>query len=177
MRKQIYIILILSIVLISGCVDNYQKTYAGETFHFRADLSEAQKVNVIPDEQAIVDLLLRENIQKINIAFIPNETENAYYGAASFEIGFKLTVVYHNLFNKTIEMESLPLNTTDQAKLFSSPAEPVILLLGPSQTDQTLVTVSENLITLEGKSFDEEERTYNDLDLATDKMILVLMEE
>jgi hypothetical protein len=37
------------------------------------------------------------------------------------------------------------------------------------------VTVKDNLITVEGKDLSEVNRNYNDLDLAVDKMLLVLM--
>jgi hypothetical protein len=74
---------------------------------------------------------------------------------------------------KTKCFKSLPINSTDE--LIPTDVEPVILLLGPSRTNQTGVTVKGNLITLEGKDFSQVNRNYNDLDLAVDKMLLVLM--
>jgi len=59
--------------------------------------------------------------------------------------------------------------------IFPTSVEPVILLLGPSQANKTAVTIRDNLITLEGKDFSEVNRSYTDLDLVVDKMLLVLM--
>jgi hypothetical protein len=77
--------------------------------------------------------------------------------------------------NKQVRcFRSIPVNSTDE--LNSNPMEPVILLLGPSHADQTAVSIYDFLITLEGESFEEVDRKYTDLDLAVDKMLLVLME-
>ena len=67
----------------------------------------------------------------------------------------------------------MPINSTDE--ISPNAQEPVILLLGPSRANKTAVTVDNYLITVEGKSFQETNRTYTDLDLAVDKLILVLM--
>ena len=68
---------------------------------------------------------------------------------------------------------SLPINSTDE--LVPTSIEPIILLLGPSHTNNTLVSVKDNLITLEGSNFTEIGRKYTDLDLAVDKMLLVIL--
>lgn len=174
--------------------DAYSLYYAGDTRHFRANLFEANKTAVYPDEDAIKNVLLNPNIYKIDIAYIPNDTENANYLALSFEITNKLGLVYRSYFDeqpsvfkdedgsscmlffqekKTKCFKSLPINSTDE--LVPTDVEPVILLLGPSRTNQTGVTVKGNLIILEGKDFSQVNRNYNDLDLAVDKMLLVLM--
>lgn len=183
MRKIILIILLVSIVLISGCAssNNDQKNYANQTLIFRSDLLKADQVNVYPDEDAIKNVLFNESVKRVRIAYIPNDTENIYYLVDTFEIGNaakgKLTMIYDYKFNKTVEMQSFPVNTTDEAKAFSSPLGPIILLLGPSHANETSITVNESLIIIQGKSFDETNRKYTDLDLAVDKMLLVLMGE
>ncbi len=174
--------------------DAYSLYYAGDTRHFRANLFEANKTVVYPYEDAIKNVLLNPNVYKIDIAYIPNETENANYLASSFEITNKLGLVYRNYFDeqpsvfkdddgsscmlffqekKTKCFKSLPINSTDE--LIPTDVEPAILLLGPSRTNQTGVTVKGNLITLEGKDFSQVNRNYNDLDLMVDKILLVLM--
>jgi hypothetical protein len=174
--------------------DSYSLYYAGDVRHFRANLFEANKTAVYPDEDAIKNVLLKSVVYKITIAYIPNETENANYLASSFEITNKLSLVYRNYFpekpsifkdednstcllffeeKQTRCFKSLPVNLTDE--LVSTDVEPVILLLGPSRANQTDVTVKGNLIILEGKDFSQVNRNYNDLDLAVDKMLLVLM--
>lgn len=174
--------------------DAYSLYYAGDTRHFRANLFDANKTAVYPDEDTIKNVLLNPNVYKIDIAYIPNDTENANYLASSFEITNKLALVYRSYFDEqpsifkdddgsscmlffqekqTKCFKSLPINSTDD--IITTDVEPVILLLGPSRANQTGITVKGNLITLEGKDFSQVNRNYNDLDLVVDKMLLVLM--
>lgn len=174
--------------------DSYTLFYEGDDRHFRANLFEANKTPVYPNESAIEDVLLNPDIYKIYIAYIPNDNENSYYLASSFELTIKLGLVYRHylieqpstfkdadnssclLFSeasKAICFRSFPINSTSE--LAPTPAEPVILLRGPSGSTKTAVTVSNNLITIEGKDFSQVDRNYNDLDLAVDKLLLVLM--
>jgi hypothetical protein len=168
--------------------------YAGEARHFRANLFEANKTSVYPNELAIKQVLLSPDVYKVQIAYVPNASENSYYLAATFEITNKLGLVYRQnipetpqvfkdtdgssclLFyetKKTMCFRSVPINSTDE--LVPTSVEPVILMLGPSQTNQTRIEVFDSLISLQGASFDESYRNYNDLDLAVDKMLLVMM--
>jgi hypothetical protein len=206
--EKIYIIIIIAIVAIAFIFllnnfeffnseifrDPYSLYYEGDARNFRANLFEANKTPVYPNENAIKNILLNPEVYKIYIAFFPNESENAFYAATSFEISNKLGLVYRHYYKGQTEnfkdedesscmlfsedeqircFKSLPINSTDE--LVPTTIEPVILLLGPSHANQTAVTVNNNLIILEGKNFSEIDRNYNDLDLATDKMLLVLM--
>jgi hypothetical protein len=173
----------------------YQRYYAGDVRNFRADLNEAEKTPVYPSEANLKSFLLNPEVQKIHIAYFPNEAENSFYLASGFEITIKLGIVFKHLMgvetqtfededgssclifypNKQVRcFESVAINSTDE--LSPSPEEPVILLLGPSHANQTAVSVYNFMITLEGESFEEVNRTYTDLDLAVDKMLLILME-
>lgn len=170
-------ILIFFVILISACLssyDPYTREYAGQEIHFRADLSEAEKIPVYPDEETLRDVLLSRDVIRVFVAYFPNETENVYYLADSFELAYKLTIIYKHKFNHVNRIESLPINSTDE--LVPTYVEPIILLLGPTQANQTAVTVENNLIIVEGESLEETDRIYTDLDLATDKLLLVLME-
>jgi len=194
------IVIILLIISSSNFFPSaYEKYYAGDVRHFRGNLIEAEKIPVYPNEEAIKNILLNSEVFKIYIAYFPNETENAYFAASSFEITNKLGIIFrHNLdanvgtfkdtdnssclffysTNQTRCFKSFPINSTDE--LFPTFIEPVILLLGPSHANKIAVTVDEEynyLIILEGKSFEEVDRSYTDLDLAVDKMLLVLMED
>ena len=172
----------------------YERYYAGDVRHFRGNLVEAAKVSVNPDELSLINVLLNPEVYRIKIAFFPNDTENSYYFASSFEITNKLSIIFRNILGEnvtTFKTEdgsscllfpnnqircfiSVPINSTEEISPTSS--EPTILLLGPSHADATLVSVNGFLITAEGESFDETDRKYNDLDLAVDKMIIVLMD-
>ena len=173
----------------------FEKYYAGDVRHFRANLQEAQDVSVYPSEDAIRGILLNPDVYKVYIAYFPNETENAYYAASSFEIGNKLGIIYKNLYqgdcNVSTEEEkdgstcllfcytgrkcfnSLPINSTDE--LVPTDVEPVILLLGSSHANRTAVTIDNYLITVEGNTFSEQDKPYSNLDLAVAKLILTLM--
>lgn len=174
--------------------DPYSLYYDGEKRLFRGNLIEANKTPVYPSEEAISNIILNPEVYKIQIAYIPNSTENAFYLTASYELTMKLGLIYRHYFtsqpqvfkdidNSTCMLfyedmqtrcfKSVAINSTDE--LVPTPVEPVILLLGPSQEDQTSVRVENNLIILSGASIDESNRTYTDLDLAADKMLLVLM--
>jgi len=199
MERFITISLIL-VLLASGCLGGgvYEKYYAGDIRHFRGNLIEAEKVNVYPNESAIKDVLLNPEVYKIYIAFFPNETENSYYYASSFELTNKLGIIFRHKFqgNESVGIveekdesqcfifysigkpkcfKSFPINSTDD--LIPTKVEPVILLLGPSHANKTAVTVENNLIIAEGKDFSKVNRNYVDLDLSVDKILLVLMED
>lgn len=173
----------------------FEKYYAGDVRHFRANLEEAQNVSVFPSEDAIRSVLLNPSVYKVNIAYIPNDTENGYYAASSFEIGNKLGIIYKNYFQGDCNVSttkeddgstcllfcfterkcfnSLPINSTDE--LIPTDVEPVILLLGSSHANKTAVTVDNYLITVEGNTFSSQDKPYTDLDLAVAKLLLTLM--
>ena len=173
--KRMSFLVLIFVMAISGCVQTQnpkQLEFAGQLINFRADLLEAAKVNVYPNESILKEVLLSPDVAKIHIAFIPNETENAYYAADSFELAYKLTII--NKFYKgfVIKVESLPVNSTSE--LLATKEEPIILL---SVSNRTAVTVKDNLIVCEGKDLAEIGRDYTDLDLAVDKLLLVLMKD
>lgn len=173
----------------------FEKYYAGDVRHFRGNLEEAQSVPVFPSEDAIRSILLDPSVYKIYIAYFPNETENAYYAASSFEIGNKLGIIYKNFFqgNCTVSKEeendgstcllfcltekkcfnSFPINSIDE--LVPTDAEPIILLLGSNYANKTAITIDNYLITVEGNTFSKTDKPYTDLDLAVAKLILTLM--
>lgn len=183
MKKMFLISTLVLIVLIAGCAetpqDPFQRTFGGVDLHFRANLNEAENVPVYPNETALRSVLLNKNVEEIGIAYIPNDTENSYYLAASYELAYKLTIINRYYFNETKTIDSIPVNSSLEALSMASFQKPIIMLMGPPETNQTLVNVVGYLITVQGNSFEESElnRTYNELDLATDKLLLVLMNE
>jgi hypothetical protein len=156
----------------------FQKKFAGLTLNFRANLDEAEKVPVYPNETVLRDVILNNNVEEIGIAFIPNETENSYYLAASYDLAYKITVVNKYYFNTVKSIDSIPVNSSLEALFLATSKRPIIMLVGPSKTNSTIVNVAGYFITAQGKSFEEEsEKSYNDLDLAVGKILLVLMKE
>lgn len=156
----------------------FQKEFAGLTLNFRANLNEAEKINVYPNETVLRDVILNNNVEEIGIAFIPDEFENSYYLAASYDLAYKITVVNKYYFNIAKPIDSIPVNSSLEALSLATSKKPIIMLVGPSKTDSTLVNVVGYFITAQGKSFEKEsEKSYNDLDLAVGKILLVLMKQ
>ena len=167
----------MAVVLISGCIgqDPYTRNVGGVDLHFRANLNEAANVSVYPNEAALRSVLLNTGVESIGVAYIPNDTENAFYLADSYELAYKITIINKYFFNRTKLVDSIPVNSSLDAFSQASPQRPVIMLFGPSQTNATRIVVSGSFVSIQGASLDEVNRTYTDLDLATDKLLLVLI--
>ncbi len=171
-----FAILIL-IVFVSACISNpYQRTYKGVTFNFRANLNEAEKVMVYPNEQAVKDLLLSRYVNKIVITYIDNPEENGFYAVDGFEFSYKMTIINRALFGEPKNIEAYNVSSIEEARNISDNLVPVVMFLGPSLANKTAVTVDGSVIFVEGKEL-YNDRSYTDLDLATDKLILVLIGE
>jgi hypothetical protein len=171
--------IVAMVIIISGCVSSpvspFQKEFGGIKMDFRANLDEAANITVYPDEATLRSVLLNQNVSAIGIAYVANDTENSFYLADSFELAYKLTVINKYYFNRTKLIDSIPVNSSLDALRIASAQEPIIMLMGPPEANETLVGVVGNLVVVEGKSFEEVNKTYTDLDLATDKLLLVLM--
>ena len=203
------IIAIILIILIAGCIGNEnpnknQKFYAGNYRNFRANLDYAENITVSPNEDAIRQILLSNFVERIHVLYIPEEAENSFYLASTFEISNKLTLIYRFNFQENMDIDvytdefdftclvffsrfesgafinrcfgSAPIDDIQEAYDIADEANPVVLLLGPSQTNRTGIFIKDYVIRLEGKDFSEEDRLWTDLDLSVAKMILELME-
>jgi len=177
---KIIILTIILIIFLSGCVENsydaYSKEFAGINLRFRANLDEARKVPVYPNETTLAAVLLNKDVEEIGIAYIPNESQNSYYLVDSYELTYKLSIINKYYFGRTKFFDSIPVNSSLEALTIATKQKPIIMLMGPSQTNSTIVNVAGYFITVQGKSFEEINTNYTDLDLATDKLLLVLME-
>jgi hypothetical protein len=170
--------ILLLVFFVAACISNpYQRNYNGFTFNFRADLNEAEKVAVYPSEQAVKDLLLSRTVNKIALAYIDNADENGYYAVDGFEFSYKMTIINRVLFGGPKDIEVYNVSSMAEAKNLSDKIVPVVMFLGPSLANKTAITVDGSTILVEGKELYVGDRTYTDLDLATDKLILILMSE
>ena len=151
--------------------------FSGYPMYSRAPMEEAVKTTIYPDEQTLKDIFYNDSVYRVRLAFIPNESINGYYGVVSYGLAVKMPIIIKNKTGKSIIIESFPVNSTEEAKSYSSSRGPIILMLPPWQSNRTAVTVDGYLILLEGKSFDETDGDYFDLDLAADKLVLTLMEQ
>lgn len=174
----------------------YQMEFAGEIRNFRANLIEAEKVQVYPSSDALKDIFFGNSVRQINIFYI-DTTENGFYEAPAFEFVLKMGIIYKSrrgnegysfgegnrencLFfyanNSSICFEKEVLkNADDVSGIKSSADNPAIILLGPPFSNKTAVTINNFTVMIEGKSLDETNRKYTDIDLATDRFLLALM--
>ncbi len=169
----------------------YQLKFANETLNFRANLEKAASVPVIPDDSSVRSAILSDNVNKISLSYVPNENYNGFYAVNSFEITYKLLIIFKYYYGingyvyegdnkencmffeetaKTICISSEPVSSEND--MISKSSEPVIFM---SPSNETSVSLKNNVIYLKGKDFSEKGRTYTDLDLATDKFLMVLM--
>ena len=151
--------------------------FGGHELHLRGAVSEAEQIGVYPDEESLKSIFFSEDLKKIHIVIISNETVNGYYGVVSYGLAYKLPIILEEKTGAKPEIKAQGVNTTQDAVLLSSPEEPVIMLMHPSMSNKTAVTLEGNVIFLEGESFELVENDYFDLDLAAGKLMLTLMEE
>ncbi len=171
-----FFIIILIITLISGCVSQtnpYQMEYAGEKINFRANLNEAAKILIEPSEMSAQVLLLSPYVNKINIAFVPSDSLNKFYTVTGYELSYKLQLIRMANFEQAIQIQSLVLNKTEDAKKLAARENPIIVM--EAGANETKVQQDGYMIHVRGKDMTENNRDYTDLDLAADKLLLVLM--
>jgi hypothetical protein len=174
MKRQIALILLL--VAVSLCVQSpYEREYAGLKVPFRANLNEAEKISVYPSEDSLNNLMLNPQIINVTIYFFPNDTENAYYSLAAFELSNKLEVIYKANYGSLKKITGIPIE--NNTSVIISKFAPGILFLGPSKANETSVSVNETvgMVTIRAANLTFVDNKYNDLDLAVDKFLMVLM--
>ena len=139
------------------------------------------------------------------ISFLPSEKENGFYAVSGFELANKMVTAFKRhykidkpyiqntndgfmcmIFGETIEydkvlcIKTVPLNTTDDIEnmVNSTAGKSVIFLKGPEAgaTETSVIVDSRGIITLQGKDFSEDKRTFTDLDLAVDKFVTALLD-
>lgn len=164
------------ILMICGCISQYRPVhsieYNGMITTFRADLNKASLVPVYPNEEALKNLIFSKHLEVINITFVPNSAENGFYAVGSFELSYKLGLI-RQARGLNYSVNATPVNNASE--LADLDRTVYIFLAGPSQANETSVRVEGNTIYISGASIEQENRKYTDIDLAIDKMLLVLM--
>lgn len=181
MKSVLVLLSVILLVSVSACInsnhDPFSREFNGQSITFRGNLDEAEKVPIYTAEAA-KNLIYNQSVERIRLAYVPliiNGTEkNGYFAVDSYELTYKLSVFNKAFRGKIIDIQSFPVNSSEEAASFASPLGPIIFMSGPS--NQTAVTVKGNMIILEGKDWSNSSKGYIDLDLATDKLLLVLME-
>lgn len=168
------ILLLISLVLISSILFYYMYVpkpilswdFLGNKVYFRANLREAAKVPVYPNEWHVYNEIVHTLVDNVTFVFKPtDEKGNPYYILEEMEIIQKLKLVYNELkinpgFNghPVESYENLP------GKI----QNPIIALVHPDFSNETAVIVKDHVIYIKGK-------TNRDFDLATIKFLMIAM--
>jgi len=140
-------------------------TYQGRPFYFRDDVKEAKRIPVYPDEKTVYEMFWDPNFTNVTILFKPLPKGNQYYSVESFELTYKLSIIYAmNGYKKQFTAEEI--NSYDNIRTHDNILK--IALIAPAYTNQTHVEGKDNVIYIHAKD-------YRDMDLATIKTILVAM--
>ncbi|MBU5689580.1 MAG: hypothetical protein QXM68_01380 [Candidatus Aenigmatarchaeota archaeon] len=162
------IIMVLIQVLINLKPVNSVK-YRGLLFVFRDNVKAAERIPVYPNDKMLGNMFWDYKIQNISILFKPEQQYIGRYQANFFELAYKLTAIYKTsypiIFEKNInasEIESFDNITREDGVL-------KIVYIPPTYANETIIKVSSNRIYVYAK-------TDRDMDLATMKIILSVMD-
>jgi hypothetical protein len=170
--KTIFILSVFFIVLLSIFLwyyfsqrPIYTINYGGIILNFRADLREANKVPVYPNESLIHEILWDPEIKNVTIVFM-NTTDVSLTAIQAFEIAYKLTIAYkmHNYF---VTISAKEVNSFEN--LSASKENPFIALAPPSISNETLIETENNVIFIKAK-------TNKEFDLAAVKLMIIALE-
>jgi hypothetical protein len=185
MRKGLIAILLV-LVLASACIGQakanpYQLTFGGAMLTFRANLEQAAKTPV-DDANSVRALLLDPNIEEVHLAYIPNQsaaprggTITGFYLVDGYELAYKLTAIYSTYFGGAVNIITLPLNSTGEALAAATKERPVIIMEAGRNPTEVRIDGNYSIVYVRGADMSQNGRDYTDLDLAVDKLLLVLM--
>jgi len=187
MKKIMISILILSIMITSGCLGEkqiegtYEVNYYGNNMLFNSNLEIAKDIKVMPNEQVLKETLIGYEVVGIQFAYYQNDTEAAYYMKGLMPFASKYTKLNKIIWNYDIteHYTYTVLNSTDDMPN-ATITEPAILLIGPAYTDETYIEVDNNIVKVYAADLTLRQgkyAQYTDYDLALDKIILVLMNQ
>lgn len=151
--------------------------FEGYRMEFRAPIKSAEEIQVYPDEQSLKNVFLNQNLEEVKIVIISNNSANGNYILVSHALAVDLPLIIEKKTGIKPEIKAQGVNSIQEAKDISSPAKPVIMLLHPSMSNRTAITVENNVVFLEGESFELVNNDYFDLDLVAGKLMLTLMED
>jgi len=152
----------------------YSYDYYGIPLNFRADLREAEKVPIYPND-AVLYYELRGGLAKnITIVFIPIEGDNGIYSANGFEISFKLGFLFNNLLNRNVTIDAK--NITSYANLPGKIQHPIIALVHPKFANETSVRLDGHVIFISGLPSNDVSNLYRNFDLATVRFLMNILD-
>lgn len=124
--------------------ESYELRIGDELWKFNANLYEAEKIPVYPNEDSLRALL--DNPENATITFYPDESDNQYIAQAGYSVSFKLTRFYLLRDGTTKNVVAKDLSEVSGI----GPESPLIILKGPANAEKDGITVEGNNITVEG---------------------------
>lgn len=160
----------------------YTASLDGQLVNFRADLREANKVEVLPSQQVLenvlndriispgtlVDGILKEPIRNITIVFKPVSTDQmGWYSVEAAEIAAKVKGIYSAVYGVDININSEPVDSYDN--LSTSGSTIIVALVHPQIANATFVKADPitGVVTISGAG------SLRNFDLATVKFMMV----
>jgi len=141
--------------------------YDGIVLGFRADLKEAKNVPVYPNEQTLYDELMNPLVENITIAVKSAGDGNPIYSVQTLELVTKLEIAYLELgLNPSFNRQ--PLITESYENLRGEPQNPIIALVHPMYSNETMIRIEDDVVFIKAKD-------YNDFDLAIVKLLMVAL--
>lgn len=148
--------------------------YRGIPLTFRVDLRKADKVPVYPGETQVYLDTMHPLVKNVTIAFKDaGEGEYGYYATEAFEITYKMKLAYIYLVGSeegsTSKAPNFNVEAVRQyAYLPGKIQNPIIALVHPIYANETAVRNEGHVTYISG-------RTYEELDLATAKFLMVVL--
>ena len=175
------LIFIVALVIILGSIFYYLfflpkplKTwnYKGLMLTFRSDLRESNKVPVYPGETQVYLDTMHPLVKNVTIAY-KDVGEYGYYATEAFEITYKMRLAYMNLVGSeegsTFKVPPFDVEVVEQyAYLPGKIQNPIIALVHPVYANETAVRNEGHVTYISGK-------TYEELDLATTKFLMIVL--
>jgi len=146
--------------------------YRGMTLTFRTDLRKADKVPVYPGETEIYLDTMHPLVKNVTIAF-KDVGEYGYYATEAFEITYKMKLAYIHLVGSesgsAAETPTFNVEVVEEyANLPGKIQNPIIALVHPAYANETAVRNEGHVTYISGKSYEE-------LDLATTKFLMIVL--
>lgn len=151
----------------------YTVTIDDKVIGFRADLREASKVPVYPNEIALFREIAHQLVTNITIAFKPATGDQGIYSVEAFEITYKLLRYVYPAMGTQPTVNVMEVESFDN--LPGKIQNPIIVLVHPRYANETSVRVKDHVVFISGKFSKDPTNPYKNLDLATAKFLMVIL--
>jgi hypothetical protein len=125
---------------------------------------------VYPDNVTIYDMMWNYEVENISIAYV-NSSDNSKVMVEAFEITYKMELAYQHiaqLNNAYIDVKFNDRVVNSYDNISATPSNPVIALVPPLFSNETVVMEKDNVIYIKGKTMEE-------FDMATVKFLMVAL--